>query len=151
MASCSDTTPRTPGVVAAVAVLGRKMRVLSLLGDVSNSNVMKFQVSQLQKAVGSDAEWIFMDAPLPHENVKDAGHWAQSHNAERSAMETMLAKAMPFKQWARWTQDDEAATVTDAANQVAKFIGTHLRNPKHSQAPDPANLCVCVTPLFLRG
>jgi len=84
------------GVPSRPASLGRRMRVLALHGSPGNSNIMRFQVSRLQRALGSDFEWFFADGACAWEAIPGA---TQLPFAERSEVEKKLAKGLPFVQW----------------------------------------------------
>jgi len=61
-----------------------------------NSNILKFQTNQLQRILGEDFEWRFVDGPCPWE--PRLGHTALNFS-ERTDIEKALAKGLPFVQW----------------------------------------------------
>jgi len=77
-------------------VAGRKMRVVGVHGTPANSSIMKFQCTLLRKALGTNVEWIFIDAPTPWAPNPGSGF---PNDDERSEFERRLAQGKPFVQW----------------------------------------------------
>lgn len=73
--------------------LGRKLRVLALHGGGSNTNIMRYQTSQLRRLLGDSAEWEFLNG-------------TRSWNEEPDAMMKAIADGMPFKGWYGVSNDD---------------------------------------------
>ncbi|CAE8613976.1 unnamed protein product, partial [Polarella glacialis] len=86
------TSPSSPssGPMLRPPPLGRKLRVLALHGGGSNSNVMKYQVQALKKALGDKAEWDFMNGGRP---------WKWDNGMEPPAIMKSLAGDLSFFGW----------------------------------------------------
>mmetsp|Transcript_132966 Transcript_132966/g.231102 ORF Transcript_132966/g.231102 Transcript_132966/m.231102 type:complete len:418 (-) Transcript_132966:67-1320(-) len=82
----------------------RKPRILALHGAPGNSNIMKFQVTSFKKALGKDFEWVFWEGPCKWEPVPGA---TALNLSERTPVEKMLAKDLPFVQWYSHPEPDE--------------------------------------------
>mmetsp|Transcript_28769 Transcript_28769/g.66346 ORF Transcript_28769/g.66346 Transcript_28769/m.66346 type:complete len:240 (+) Transcript_28769:34-753(+) len=74
----------------------RKLKVLGLHGGGSNTNIMQFQTQALQRAIGKDVEWDFMNGERP---------W---QSPIHHPVLVTLAKDMPFYGWYGVVVDDDS-------------------------------------------
>jgi len=96
-----------------------KMRILALHGKCSNSNVMKVQCSSLRKALGKDAEWLFLDGPILYHPEKESGlHY------EPTEYEKLVSKDLPFYQWHNHRKpDSKYEFVDEGLAHIRKCLG----------------------------
>mmetsp|Transcript_71351 Transcript_71351/g.220546 ORF Transcript_71351/g.220546 Transcript_71351/m.220546 type:complete len:257 (+) Transcript_71351:1065-1835(+) len=99
----------------------RKVRILALHANGSNSNVMKFQTSKMRKAFGKEFQWIIPDGLEPWEPLEDPPY---PYLGEKSEIEKRLAGGKPFVQW--WRPGD-SETYWRAVRWLLAF--THENGP----------------------
>eukprot|EP00930_Biecheleria_cincta_P013292 TRINITY_DN11926_c0_g3_i1.p1 TRINITY_DN11926_c0_g3~~TRINITY_DN11926_c0_g3_i1.p1 ORF type:complete len:315 (-),score=54.35 TRINITY_DN11926_c0_g3_i1:715-1659(-) len=131
----SDLLVKTEEASIALAppasnVAARKVRILALHGQASNSSFMKFQCAPLKTLLGKDAEWFFVDGPVPWEQDMST---EESLVQKRTEMEVRLCGNKALKMWFKhgWTGK------YDLVNEAFECLKNHL----NQNAPIDVLLC----------
>jgi len=110
------------------------LRVLALHGAASNSNLMKFQTTQLRKAIGNNAEWFYPDGIVPWEPCEEKASEASDakevgsiddYYSKRTPFEKRIAQGKPFCSW--YALDEEGDVTEESTNAAIDWLMDYIK------------------------